>query len=46
MSIEINNENDLINILDNEQINIFKVKYSNKENSFKNYEKLIKSKMT
>lgn len=43
MNIDINNENDLINILDNEQINVFKVKYSNKENPFKNYEKLIKS---
>ncbi|BAF72560.1 hypothetical protein [Sulfurovum sp. NBC37-1] len=43
MNIEINNENDLINILDNEQISIFKVKYSNRENQFKNYEALIKS---
>ena len=43
MNIEINNENDLINILNNEEIDIFKVKYSNKENPFRDYENLIKS---
>ena len=43
MNVEINNKSDLINILDNEKTKIFEVKYSNKENPFEDYEKLISS---
>jgi len=43
VNIEINNENDLKNILDHEQVNIFKVKYSNQKNIFNNYQKVIRS---
>ena len=43
MNIEINSKNDLKTILDNKQVDIFKVKYSNRESPFSSYREIIKS---